>query len=194
MPELRRDVKFMNPFLPIFHKKRMGERLYEEFTKEFPDGGFTKEEIVSALDKAYAEDEAFKAEMHRKGEETVKFLEENGKSGIVLAGRPYHIDPEINHGLPEMITGYGFAVLTEDSVAHMEQVVRPIRIVDQWTYHSRLYAAAHVVGKHDCLELVQLNSFGCGLDAITTDQVQEILRSFGKLYTCLLYTSPSPRD
>ena len=84
-----------------------------------------------------------------------------------------------------MITGYGFAVLTEDSVAHMEQVVRPIRIVDQWTYHSRLYAAAHVVGKHDCLELVQLNSFGCGLDAITTDQVQEILRSFGKLYTCL---------
>ncbi len=185
VPELRRDVKFMNPFLPIFHKKRMGERLYEEFTKEFPDGGFTKEEIVSALDKAYAEDEAFKAEMHRKGEETVKFLEENGKSGIVLAGRPYHIDPEINHGLPEMITGYGFAVLTEDSVAHMEQVVRPIRIVDQWTYHSRLYAAAHVVGKHDCLELVQLNSFGCGLDAITTDQVQEILRSFGKLYTCL---------
>ena len=91
---------------------------------------------------------------HRKGEETVKFLEENGKSGIVLAGRPYHIDPEINHGLPEMITGYGFAVLTEDSVAHMEQVVRPIRIVDQWTYHSRLYAAAHVVGKHDCLEPV----------------------------------------
>ena len=79
MTDLRRDVKFMNPGLPIFHKKRMGERLYEEFTKEFPEGGFTKQEIVSALEKAYAEDEAFKAEMHRKGEQTLKFLEDNGK-------------------------------------------------------------------------------------------------------------------
>lgn len=185
VPELRRDVKFMNPFLPIFNQKRMGERLYEEFTKDLPDLHITKEEVVSALEKAYEEDRTFKDEMRRKGEETVKFLEENGKRGIVLAGRPYHIDPEINHGLPEMISGYGFAVLTEDSVAHMEKVVRPIRVVDQWTYHTRLYAAAHVVGNHDCLELVQLNSFGCGLDAITTDEVQEILRSFGKLYTCL---------
>lgn len=185
VPELRKDVRFMNPFLPIFNEKRMGERLYEEFSKDLPELGITKEEIVSALAKAYAEDSAFKAEMRRKGEETVKFLEENGKRGIVLAGRPYHVDPEINHGLPEMIAGYGFAVLTEDSVAHMEKVVRPIRVVDQWTYHTRLYASAHVVGNHDCLELVQLNSFGCGLDAITTDEVQEILRSFGKLYTCL---------
>ncbi len=185
VPELRESVKFMNPFLPIFHQKRMGERLYEEFTKEFPDGGFTKAEINAALEKAYAEDAAFKENIRTKGEETLKYLEENGKKGIVLAGRPYHIDPEINHGLPEMIAGYGYAVLTEDSVAHIEKIVRPIRVVDQWTYHTRLYAAAHVVGKHDCLELVQLNSFGCGLDAITTDQVQEILRSFGKLYTCL---------
>ena len=185
VPELRRDVKFMNPFLPIFNQKRMGERLFEEFTKELPDLHITKEEVVSALEKAYEEDRTFKDEMRRKGEETVRFLEENGRRGIVLAGRPYHIDPEINHGLPEMISGYGFAVLTEDSVAHMEKVVRPIRVVDQWTYHTRLYAAAHVVGNHDCLELVQLNSFGCGLDAITTDEVQEILRSFGKLYTCL---------
>ncbi len=185
VPELRGDVKFMNPFLPIFHQKRMGERLFEEFTKSVPELNITKNEIVTALEKAYAEDEKFKEEMRRKGEETVKFLEENGKRGIVLSGRPYHVDPEINHGLPEMIAGYGFAVLTEDSVAHMEKVVRPIRVVDQWTYHTRLYASAHVVGHHDCLELVQLNSFGCGLDAITTDEVQEILRSFGKLYTCL---------
>lgn len=185
VPELREDVKFLNPFLPIFHRKRMAERLFEEFSKLLPEMNITKTEINDALKLAYAEDEAFKDEMRRKGEETLKFLEENGKRGIVLAGRPYHVDPEINHGLPEMIAGYGFAVLTEDSVAHMEQVVRPIRVVDQWTYHTRLYAAAHVVGKHECLELVQLNSFGCGLDAITTDQVQEILRSFGKLYTCL---------
>ncbi|MBQ8171851.1 MAG: 2-hydroxyacyl-CoA dehydratase [Oscillospiraceae bacterium] len=185
VPELRKDVKFMNPFLPIFHKKRMGERLYEELTASLPDMKFTKAEIKAALDKAYTEDEVFKAEMREKGEETLRYLEENGKQGIILAGRPYHVDPEINHGLPEMITGYGYAVLTEDCVAHLEKVVRPIRVVDQWVYHTRLYAAAHVVGKHDCLELVQLNSFGCGLDAVTTDQVQEILRSFGKMYTCL---------
>lgn len=185
VPELRKDVKFLNPFLPIFHKKRMGERLYEEFSGALPDLKFTKTEIKAALEAAYTEDAAFKLEMRTKGEETLKYLEENGKQGIVLAGRPYHIDPEINHGLPEMLTGYGYAVLTEDSIAHLEQIVRPIRVVDQWMYHTRLYGAAHVVGKHDCLELVQLNSFGCGLDAITTDQVQEILRSFGKMYTCL---------
>lgn len=185
VPELRETVKFMNPFLPIFNEKRMAERLYEEFTAALPEMNITKREIETALEKAYAEDAAFKEDMRKKGEETLNFLKENGKRGIVLAGRPYHVDPEINHGLPEMISGYGFAVLTEDSVAHLGEVVRPIRVVDQWTYHTRLYAAAHVVGANECLELVQLNSFGCGLDAITTDEVQEILRSFGKLYTCL---------
>lgn len=185
VPELRHGVTMLNPFLPIFHKKRMGERLFEEFSEKLKSLKITKAEITSALEKAYAEDEAFKAEMRRKGEETLAYLKENNKRGIVLAGRPYHVDPEINHGLPEMISGYGFAVLTEDSVAHLGKVVRPIRVVDQWTYHTRLYAAAHVVGENECLELVQLNSFGCGLDAVTTDEVQEILRSFGKLYTCL---------
>ena len=185
VPELRETVRFMNPFLPIFNEKRMAERLFEEFSTALPDFNITKREVENALSKAYAEDAAFKEEMRKKGEETVNFLKENGKRGIVLAGRPYHVDPEINHGLPEMISGYGFAVLTEDSVAHLAEVVRPIRVVDQWTYHTRLYAAAHVVGANECLELVQLNSFGCGLDAITTDEVQEILRSFGKLYTCL---------
>ncbi|MCH5207485.1 MAG: 2-hydroxyacyl-CoA dehydratase [Oscillospiraceae bacterium] len=185
VPELRTSVKFLNPFLPIFHEKRMAERLFEEFSASLPELKITKGEIKAALEKAYAEDREFKAEMRRKGEETLEFLKANGKRGIVLAGRPYHVDPEINHGLPEMVSGYGFAVLTEDSIAHLEKVVRPIRVVDQWTYHTRLYAAGHVVGVNDCLELVQLNSFGCGLDAVTTDEVQEILHSFGKLYTCL---------
>ena len=185
VPELREGVKFLNPFLPIYHEKRLGERLFEEFSERLPELKITKKEIADALSKAYAEDAEFKDIMRKKGEETLDFLKENGGRGIVLAGRPYHVDPEINHGLPEMISGYGFAVLTEDSIAHLEQVVRPIRVVDQWTYHTRLYAAAHVVGNNGCLELVQLNSFGCGLDAITTDEVQEILRSFGKLYTCL---------
>ncbi|MCM1164455.1 MAG: 2-hydroxyacyl-CoA dehydratase [Lachnospiraceae bacterium] len=185
VPELRETVKFMNPFLPIFNEKRMAERLFEEFSASLPEMNITKREVETALEKAYAEDAAFKENMRKKGEETLNFLKANGKRGIVLAGRPYHVDPEINHGLPEMISGYGFAVLTEDSVAQLGEVVRPIRVVDQWTYHTRLYAAAHVVGANECLELVQLNSFGCGLDAITTDEVQEILRSFGKLYTCL---------
>ncbi|MDE6728271.1 MAG: acyl-CoA dehydratase activase, partial [Oscillospiraceae bacterium] len=185
VPELRSGVKFLNPFLPIFDEKRMGERLFEEAEKDIPDLGITKNEIKNALAKAYAEDAKFKETMRQKGEETLKYLADNHKRGIVLAGRPYHVDPEINHGLPEMIASYGFGVLTEDSIAHLGKIVRPIRVVDQWTYHTRLYAAAHLVGENGGLELVQLNSFGCGLDAITTDEVQEILHSFGKLYTCL---------
>lgn len=185
VPELRRDVKFLNPFLPIFDEKGMEKRLFEEAERDLPELHITKQELKEALKKAYAEDAKFKETMRQKGEETIQYLKENHKRGIVLAGRPYHVDPEINHGLPEMITSYGFAVLTEDSIAHLANVVRPIRVVDQWSYHTRLYAAAHLVGNNSGLELVQLNSFGCGLDAITTDQVQEILHSCGKLYTCL---------
>ena len=185
VPELRKDVKFLNPFLPIYDEKGMVKRLFEEAEQNLPELHITKQELKAALDKAYAEDAGFKETMRKKGEETIQYLKENHKRGIVLAGRPYHVDPEINHGLPEMIISYGFAVLTEDSIAHLGKVVRPIRVVDQWTYHTRLYAAAHLVGANSGLELVQLNSFGCGLDAITTDEVQEILHSCGKLYTCL---------
>ena len=105
--------------------------------------------------------------------------------GIVLAGRPYHVDPEVNHGIDTLITSLGLCVLTEDSVSDKAEAKRPIRVVDQWVFHARLYAAAEFVGKHNCLELVQLNSFGCGVDAVTTDQVEEILRSFGKMYTLI---------
>ena len=106
-----------------------------------------------------------------KGEETLAWLKEHGKRGIVLAGRPYHVDPEIHHGIPELITSYGFAVLTEDSISHLGRVERPLVVTDQWMYHSRLYAAASFVKTQDNLDLIQLNSFGCGLDAVTTDQV-----------------------
>ncbi|HHV42279.1 MAG TPA: 2-hydroxyglutaryl-CoA dehydratase, partial [Clostridiaceae bacterium] len=109
----------------------------------------------------------------------------NRRKGVVLAGRPYHLDPGINHGIPEVFTSHGMAVLTEDSVAHLGNVERPLRVVDQWAYHSRLYAAASLVARTRELELVQLNSFGCGLDAITTDQVQEILNRHNRLYTML---------
>ena len=112
-------------------------------------------------------------------------MKEHGKRGIVLAGRPYHVDPEIHHGIPDLIASYGFAVLTEDSVSHMGKVERPLVVTDQWMYHSRLYEAASFVKTRDDLDLIQLNSFGCGLDAVTTDQVAEILTKSGKIYTVL---------
>ncbi len=174
-------VKLLCPFLPYDNKKHLSTRLFQEFNA----WGIKKSEIDRAVDKAWSEDILFKQDMCQKGEEVLQYLQTSGQKGIVLAGRPYHIDPEINHGIPEIINNYGLAVLTEDSVAHLGTVERPLRVVDQWMYHSRLYAAASLVGTHKNLELIQLNSFGCGLDAVTTDQVQEILKQQGKIYTTL---------
>lgn len=176
-----KGVRFMSPFLPIDNKRRLIDRLCEEF-KYFD---IPTHEIVQAVEKAWKEAENAKNDIRKKGEEVIKYLEETGRRGIVLAGRPYHIDPEIHHGLPNLITSFGMAVLTEDSVAHLGKVERPLRVVDQWVYHSRLYAAASYVAERQNLELVQLNSFGCGLDAVTTDQVKEILDNYGKIYTVL---------
>ena len=128
---------------------------------------------------------ASRSDMEKKGEETLSWMKEHGKRGIVLAGRPYHVDPEIHHGIPDLIASYGFAVLTEDSISHMGKVERPLVVTDQWMYHSRLYEAASFVKTRDDLDLIQLNSFGCGLDAVTTDQVAEILTKSGKIYTVL---------
>ena len=112
-------------------------------------------------------------------------MKKNNLKGIVLAGRPYHVDPEINHGIDTAITSLGLCVLSEDSISNLSEAKRPIRVVDQWVYHARLYAAAEFVGKHDNLELIQLNSFGCGVDAVTTDQIEEILSSYNKMYTLI---------
>ena len=124
----------------------------------------SQEEINRAVEVAWAEDLTFKQDCHNKGVETLKWMEETGTHGIVLAGRPYHLDPEINHAIPELLTSFGLAVLTEDSIAHLGSVERPIRVVDQWMYHTRLYAAAKVATQRRDLDLIQLNSFGCGLD------------------------------
>ena len=175
-------VELINPFLPYDDMKRLSERLYEELGKL---GDFSFEEIREAVNKAWLEDRKVKEKIREKGKETLEFLKKTGGKGIVLAGRPYHIDPEINHGIPELIASYGMAVLTEDSVCCPEKTERPLRVIDQWMYHTRLYAAASFVRECENLELVQLNSFGCGLDAVTTDQVQEILQRGGKIYTLL---------
>ncbi|NDL67977.1 2-hydroxyacyl-CoA dehydratase [Anaerotalea alkaliphila] len=178
---LSEQVEFMNPFLPMDDKGLLARRLGEEFA----DLGIGLEEVERAVERAWEEKLAVREEIRRKGEETVEHIRRKGIRGIVLAGRPYHVDPEIHHGLTNIITGLGMAVLTEDSVSHLMPVARPLRVLDQWAYHSRLYAAAEYVGNTRDLELVQLTSFGCGVDAVTSDQVKEILESHGKIYTLL---------
>ncbi len=176
------SIHFLNPFLALDNKKALIERLYDEIGRRF---SVSKKEIASAVTKAYAEADQVKKDIQKKGEETLAYLAETGKTGIVLAGRPYHIDPEINHGLPELITSYDVAVLSEDSISHLSQVERPLIVSDQWMYHSRLYRAANYAKKNKQLEVIQLNSFGCGLDAVTTDAVNDILSKSGRIYTVL---------
>jgi len=175
-------ITFINPFLPLTPKKLV-KRILE--IPEFNKYHFTKKELLEAAKKAESEHQQAKSDIQKKGEKTLEYLNKNNLKGIVLAGRPYHVDPEINHGIDTLITDLGLAVLTEDSIAHLGKVKHPLRVVDQWAFHSRLYASAEVVGAHDNLELVQLNSFGCGVDAVTTDQVEEILTNYNKMYTLI---------
>ena len=183
MEELKeKNVKFLNPFMAFTSEAVLSKQLQEVFKKEFD---IPESETKKAAKKAWDELAQARTDVEKKGEEVLQYLKDTGKHGIVLAGRPYHIDPEINHGIADMITSYGFAVLTEDSVSHLGKVERPLVVTDQWMYHSRLYAAATFVKTQDNLDLVQLNSFGCGLDAVTTDQVSDILTRSGKIYTVL---------
>ena len=175
-------VHFRNPFMAFTNEEILTKRLVEEFTR---DQSIPEKEIRAAAHKAWQELIASRQDIEKKGEEVIAWLKETGHHGIVLAGRPYHVDPEINHGIPELITSYGFAVLTEDSVSHLGRVDRPLIVTDQWMYHSRLYEAASYVKTQPNLDLIQLNSFGCGLDAVTTDQVNDILTRSGKIYTLL---------
>ncbi len=175
------SICFDNPFLSFESEEILANRLIELFT----DKGIPTGEIRTAVALAWAELMNAREDMRKKGEETMAYLRASGRKGIVLAGRPYHIDPEIHHGIPELINSYGVAVLTEDSISHLGEVDRPTIVIDQWMYHSRLYAAASYVRTQPNLELIQLNSFGCGLDAVTTDQVNDILTKSGKIYTVL---------
>ena len=157
------NIDFRNPFLSFENVEILEKRLSEEFNN------IPSSQVKAAVKDAWNELMQSKEDIHKKGEEVIKYLDETGKRGIVLAGRPYHVDPEINHGIPELINSYGIAVLTEDSVSHLGKVDRPLIVMDQWMYHSRLYAAASYVKTKDNLDLIQLNSFGCGLDAVTTE-------------------------
>ena len=181
--ELQDDsIIYQNPFVSFESDKILADELVRYLGKEnnIPAG-----EIRAAAHKAYEELTRTREDIRHKGEEVLQWMKDNNKRGIVLAGRPYHIDPEINHGIPELITSYDIAVLSEDSISHLASVDRPTIAMDQWMYHSRLYAAASFVRTQENLELIQLNSFGCGLDAVTTDQVNDILTSSNKICTVL---------
>ncbi|MCE5220677.1 MAG: 2-hydroxyacyl-CoA dehydratase [Clostridium sp.] len=175
------DINFIEPFLSLDNEKELAKRIVQEF-KMF---NVTLKEAKAAVEAAGLEREAYKKDIQNKGEEVIDYLRKNNKKGIVLSGRPYHIDPEINHGIPDIINSFDMAVLTEDSVSHLGILKDKLRVVDQWMYHSRLYRAAAFVADEPCVDIIQLNSFGCGLDAVTTDQVSEIISSKGKIYTVL---------
>ncbi len=176
------SINFLNAFMAFTNQEVLSDRLEDIFNTDF---GIDKNEIKEAVTKGWNELIASRQDMMRKGEETLRYMEKNGIHGIVLAGRPYHVDPEINHGIPEMISSYGLAVLTEDSISHLGNVERPLIVSDQWMFHSRLYKAASYVRTREDLDMIQLFSFGCGLDAVTTDAVSDILTKSGKIYTVL---------
>lgn len=176
-----KHIDLMIPFFSFESKEILKKTILEEFEKF----DVSEEEVKSALDLAWEERLNFRKDLKNKALEIIKDLEKTGKTGVVLCGRPYHCDKEIHHGIPNIINSFGIAVLTGDAVASISSLDEELRVVDQWTYHSRLYRAAAYVGKSNCLELIELNSFSCGIDAVTTDQVAEILANHGKVHTLL---------
>ncbi|MDR0990889.1 MAG: acyl-CoA dehydratase activase-related protein [Propionibacteriaceae bacterium] len=177
----RPGVRFLNPYLNLANPTKLAERL----AKVFADWGVTLDEATAAVEAGFAEDAQARADIRAEGERARQYCLDHGVRGIVLAGRPYHLDPEVHHGIPELVNSLGLAVFTEDSVIGQSVLERPLRVRDQWSYHTRLYEAAAVVTGDPNLELVQLNSFGCGLDAITSEQVAEILEAKNRVYTLL---------
>ncbi len=176
------QVRYIRPFMAFTNVEVAAERLIRLCRKEWDIG---VEEVRHAVNLAWAEQLQAKADVRAEGRRALRDMEARGGRGVVLAGRPYHLDPEVNHGIPELVASYGLTVFTEDSLPVAEDPERTLRVVDQWVYHSRLYDAADFVSRRDDLELLQLNSFGCGLDAVTADQVNEILEQSNKLYTIL---------
>ncbi len=172
-----RDVKLIHDFLPL-EPKVLARRL-----RNIPlFNGIPQAELEAAVEAGFAELDNFRRDMRQAGEKVLAGLEGSGRFGIVLAGHPYHADPEIHHGIPELIASCGMAVLTEDSVAHLMPPPNPLRVVDQWTYHSRLYRAGAYAANTENIAVLQLVSFGCGLDAITADQLEELVTLKGRLY------------
>jgi len=174
-------VQFMHPFLPYDIDERLVRRMYETLRHLH----ISMAEVAAAVRVGRKEDAKFKEDVRKQGAKAIKYIKDNGKKAVILAGRPYHVDPEISHGIDQLIVSAGMAVITEDSISNFASMNRPLRVLDQWMYHSRLYKAAVVAGRNDDIELIQLNSFGCGLDAVTSDQVEEFMSAKNKLYTLI---------
>jgi predicted nucleotide-binding protein (sugar kinase/HSP70/actin superfamily) len=178
MPRLK-TARFLAPYFGLHKKKGFIARAGEYFAENF---GIPKNETKKAVVAAYAAYDKFRNDIIAEGEKSIKYARENGKQIIVAAGRPYHIDPEINHGIDELITSFGLVLISEDAISHiLEKESR--RVLNQWTYHARMYNAARYVVSQPDMQMVQLVSFGCGTDAITTDELRTILEKGGKLYT-----------
>ncbi len=175
------QVKLLHPFLPL-HAPRA---LLGQLKQVFKPMKISSSELLSAMRAGQAAEKEYKKALYKETVRILKEIKDKHLIGIVLAGRPYHVDPAVNHSIPDLINQLGMAVLSEDGVAMVGGEFPNLRVMNQWTWHSRLYKAADYVTKHNHLELVELNSFGCGLDAVVTDQVQEIMTKRNRLYTCL---------
>lgn len=173
---------FMMEYLSLNNKKLLSKKLYEILNETF--GDIKQKEVKNALEKAYIEYERYTKDIKQKGEEFIEYAKNNNKKVIVIAGRPYHIDPEINHGIDKVLSSLGIVVLTEDSIELSHEKPK-VNILNQWTYQARLYNAAYYVANNKDVELIQLVSFGCGTDAITSDEVKDILERNNKIYTQL---------
>lgn len=178
--ESLRKVEFLHPYLNINDPKELAKELYAILGDRC--GGFKKSEIKRAVKKAFDAYSQWMTDIRHEGELAIKWARARGNRVMILCGRPYHTDPEIGHGIDKLATSLGFAVVTEDSIAGLTSSA-PVNVLNQWTYHARLYAAARYAADHEDVQLVQLVSFGCGIDAITTDEVRTILESRGRLYT-----------
>lgn len=177
----QKNINFLQPFLPINNKKALIKRLQEELSSL----NIPKKDLIEAVEKSYQKLDKYKEDIRNYGENIIKEATDKKMPIVVLAGRPYHVDPEINHGIPEMIQSYNIAILSEDALYHLDCPEDNLDIVNQWSYHARLYHAASYVARHKNMTLIQLSSFGCGLDAITTGQVREILEQHGDIYTII---------
>ena len=177
-----KNIDFMQPFLPIHDEKRLVTRLYEEIGAR---EDLTKQEIKAAVEASYKEIERYRQDVRDYGAKILERIARTGEQAIMLVGRPYHIDPEINHGVPEMIQSYSLPILSEDAVYHIPAKSGKLEVVNQWSYHARLYHAAQFVAEHPNITLIQFSSFGCGLDALTTGQVKDILEAHNRIYTMI---------
>ena len=179
MPGLRTS-HLIKDYLGLHQPKVFPEKIHQGLLPFFPD--LTLHEVRQAAKAAYREYQQYMEKVRQQGDVIIQKARAQGQRIIVLAGRPYHVDPEINHGIDKLIASFGVAVITEDAVSHKVEKF-PTKVLNQWTYHSRLYAAARYVGTQPDMNLVQLVSFGCGVDAITTDETRSILEDAGKIYT-----------